>query len=70
MSGPPQPPPSGMSLYANLLDTTSDSSAGASISRAPVLFKQSDDKDDASKKPLDPGATYSMLARSTPYTLN
>lgn len=61
MSGPPQPPRSGMSLYANLLDTNPDSSAAAaSISRAPVLFKQSDDsKDDASKKPLDPGATYS-----------
>jgi len=60
-----QPPSSGMSLYANLLDAGSDASAAASISRAPVLFKQSDDKDDASKKPLDPGATYSTLECNT-----
>jgi splicing factor 45 len=53
-----------MSLYANLLDTGSDSSAAASISRAPVLFRQSDDKDDASKKPIDPGAAYSTLERT------
>ena len=52
-----------MSLYANLLDPSLDSpAAAASISRAPVVFKQgdSDNKDDASKKPLDPGATYSI----------
>jgi splicing factor 45 len=59
-----------MSLYANLLDPPADSSAAASISRAPVLFKQSDDKDDASKKPLDPGATYSMLELAASYSLN
>lgn len=69
MSGPPPPPSSGMSLYANLLGTSSDSSAAASISRAPVAFNPSGDKDDPSKKPLDPGATYSMLAYTTPYTL-
>ncbi len=52
MAAPPPPPPprGGMSLYANLLDTD----GGASISRGPVLFK--DEKDDAPKKPLDPGA--------------
>lgn len=61
MSGPPPPPKSGMSLYANLLEPASDPSATASISRAPVLFKQPDEKDDAaSKKPLDPGATHSL----------
>ena len=64
MSGPTPPPKSGMmSLYANLLDPSLDSpAAAASISRAPVVFKQgdSDNKDDASKKPLDPGATYSI----------
>jgi hypothetical protein len=71
MSGPPAPPRSGMSLYANLLDPASDSSASASISRAPVLFKQSDDKDDAaSKKPLDPGAAHSVLDCTTPHTLD
>ena len=75
----PQPSPrgAGMSLYANLLDPKADSSA--SISRAPVLFKQpgaaGDSGDGASaKKPADPcwsppcgtAASYSGLTPHKP----
>jgi len=42
-----------MSLYANLLETASDSSA--SISREPVLFKQDESGDNGSKKAIDSG---------------
>ncbi|CAZ79344.1 unnamed protein product [Tuber melanosporum] len=44
MSDPPPPPPprTGMSgLYANLLDPSNNKTTSASISRAPIVFKQS-----------------------------
>ncbi|KAB5554415.1 hypothetical protein GE09DRAFT_1286977 [Coniochaeta sp. 2T2.1] len=66
MSGPPPPPKGGMmSLYANLLDPAADTTTAASISRAPVVFKQgdSDHKDDGSKKPLDPALRFQPIIR-------
>jgi hypothetical protein len=36
----PAPARSGLSLYANLLDPSSSSASGATISRAPVAFQQ------------------------------
>lgn len=59
----PEPAPrksGGMSLYANLLDPSAESTPGT-ISRAPVVFKQSSETDanpeeSAAKKPqIDPG---------------
>lgn len=66
MAGPPAPPRGGMSLYANLLDPKAD--ATTSISRAPVLFSQSDEaKDDAAtKKPVDPGAPLAIHLSAFP----
>ncbi|KAK1770891.1 hypothetical protein QBC33DRAFT_526078, partial [Phialemonium atrogriseum] len=63
MAGPPAPPRGGMSLYANLLDPKAD--ATTSISRAPVLFSQSDEaKDDAAtKKPVDPALRFQPIRR-------
>jgi splicing factor 45 len=50
-------PKGGMSLYANLLGESAD--APGTISRAPVVFKQSSEAesqaDDAGKKQLNPG---------------
>lgn len=47
-----------MSLYANLLDPSAESAPGT-ISRAPVVFKQSDDaqpdESAAKKQQLNPG---------------
>ncbi|KAI1389809.1 uncharacterized protein F4822DRAFT_399813 [Hypoxylon trugodes] len=54
-----QPPRTGLSLYANLLDPDGDSSA--SISRAPVVSQQALDAvkgQEASKKPLDPALRF------------
>ncbi|KAF8862321.1 hypothetical protein BDZ45DRAFT_646154 [Acephala macrosclerotiorum] len=50
------PAPRGLSLYANLLDP--DSSAPGTISKGPVVFKQSEaSEDNAAKKPqIDPAA--------------
>jgi splicing factor 45 len=36
----PSPPKSGLALYANLLDPSSNKNAPGTISRAPVVFKQ------------------------------
>lgn len=49
----------GMSLYANLLDPTAESTPGT-IARAPVVYKQGETdakpEESASKKPqIDPG---------------
>lgn len=58
-SSDPTPPKGGMSLYANLLNSSSDTSG--IISRAPVVFKQSETEpqpDDAAvpkKQQLNPG---------------
>lgn len=38
MSGPPQPPKGGLSLYADLLEPSTDSPA--TISSAPVLYNE------------------------------
>ena len=38
-NGPPKPQRAGLSLYANLLDPSSNGS-GATISKAPVLFNK------------------------------
>jgi splicing factor 45 len=50
-------PKSGMSLYANLLTESAD--APGTISRAPVVFKQSSEAEpqaeDSGKKQLNPG---------------
>ncbi|KAI0386603.1 hypothetical protein F5Y04DRAFT_67027 [Hypomontagnella monticulosa] len=54
-----QPPRTGLSLYANLLEPEGDSSA--SISRAPVVSKEALDavkEQEASKKPLDPALRF------------
>jgi splicing factor 45 len=67
MAAPPPPPPpnprGGMSLYADLLD--GDSSA--SISRAPVTFKQpgdsSDGKDVSAKKATDSALRFQPIRR-------
>lgn len=57
MSAPPPPPPKGggMSLYANLLNPkAAAAAASAAVSGAPVLY-DSGDKDDASRKEVNPG---------------
>lgn len=41
----PSKPGGSLSLYANLLDPPADSSAPGTISRAPVVFKQSSEED-------------------------
>lgn len=48
MAPDPAPPKGGgmMSLYANLLDSSAESAPGT-ISRAPVVFKQSSESNDA-----------------------
>jgi splicing factor 45 len=63
MSTPPapgQPPRSGLSLYANLLDPTGD----ASISRGPVVFKNaaadSPEETTAKKHQIDSGKTIQI----------
>ncbi|KAK1756863.1 hypothetical protein QBC47DRAFT_451404 [Echria macrotheca] len=62
MSAPPPPARGGMSLYANLLESNSDSSA--SISRDPVLFKQQETNiDSASKKTIDPALRFQPIRR-------
>lgn len=61
---PPESTPSKgggmMSLYANLLDPSAESAPGT-ISRAPVVFKQSDDaqadESAAKKQQLNPGTS-------------
>lgn len=57
-----------MSLYANLLDPSADSSAApGTISRAPVVFKQAADgdtqQDDAAskKQQISAGSKYTLL---------
>jgi hypothetical protein len=58
----PQPPArTGLSLYADLLETDSS----ASISRDPVLFKDDNKGDVAAKKALDPGNLRSQKDTST-----
>ena len=54
-ANPPPKPKAGLSLYANLLDPSSnDASAPGTISRAPVVFKQPEaeaaQEDDAAQK--------------------
>ena len=55
-----------MSLYANLLDPSAESAPGT-ISRAPVVFKQSSDNNDAqpeesaSKKQQVNAGTFELL---------
>ncbi|KAG7112883.1 DNA-damage-repair/toleration protein like [Verticillium longisporum] len=68
MAAPPPPPPArgGLSLYANLLDPTSDPSA--TISSAPVRYNQdgsaTDIGDDAAaKKPKDPSLRFQPIRR-------
>ena len=39
-SNPPPKPKAGLSLYANLLDPSGQSSSSATITGAPVTFKQ------------------------------
>lgn len=56
-----------MSLYANLLDPSAESAPGT-ISRAPVVFKQSDadaqpDESAAKKQQLNPG-TFEFVPSS------
>lgn len=56
-SGPAPRKGGGMSLYANLLNGSAESTPGT-ISRAPVVFKQSSETDtqpDERKPQLDPG---------------
>lgn len=59
MASDPTPPKGGISLYANLLNPSSDTSG--IISRAPVVFKRSetepqpDDAAAAKKQQLNPG---------------
>lgn len=64
-SEPPPPPRSGgLSLYANLLESSGDSSTA--ISRAPVVFKQPEDKSDANaapKKTVDPALRFQPIRR-------
>jgi splicing factor 45 len=73
MASEPTPPKGGMSLYANLLNPSTDTPG--IISRAPVVFKQSETEhqsDDATavavaaakKQQLNPGIYL------TPYTLS
>jgi splicing factor 45 len=58
MAGPTPPARGGLSLYANLLDSSGDSAA--TISGAPVVYTQGGERGDgqeeaAAKKPIDPG---------------
>lgn len=57
MASDPTPPKGGMSLYANLLNPSTDTPG--SISRAPVVFKQPETEpppdDTAKKQRLNPG---------------
>ena len=58
------PPRGGMSLYANLLEPSGDSST--TISRAPISFKQSDAGDGSSaglKKAVDPALRFQPIRR-------
>lgn len=59
-STPNQPPRSGLSLYANLLDPTGD----ASISRGPVVFQNAvtDTPDEGSTKKPQIDAGKSILS--------
>ena len=61
-ANPPAKPKAGLSLYANLLDSSSnDASSSGTISRAPVVFKQpaEDDgpkeEDSAQKQKINAG---------------
>ena len=55
MANDPSPPPRGLSLYANLLDPSSKS--GATITAAPVSYKQ-DTEDETAKKQNSLAGTY------------
>ena len=46
-SNPPPKPKAGLSLYANLLDPSGASSSAATITAAPVTFKQPSSSDAA-----------------------
>ncbi|KAK4448273.1 hypothetical protein QBC34DRAFT_116751 [Podospora aff. communis PSN243] len=61
MSGPPPPARGGMSLYANLLESNTDSTA--SITREPVRFKQEEARDGAAKKAIDPALRFQPIRR-------
>ena len=64
-------PPRGggmLSLYANLLDPSADSSAPGTISRAPVVFKQSSeaeaqpDESADKKQQISAGRSHTLLS--------
>ncbi|SPN97525.1 related to DNA-damage repair protein DRT111 precursor [Cephalotrichum gorgonifer] len=61
MSAPPQPPPRGLSLYADLLDPSADSSP-ATISSAPVLYGDAAGLQSA-RKPVDPALRFQPIRR-------
>ena len=67
MASDPTPPKGGMSLYADLLKSSSDTPG--IISRAPVVFKQSetepqlDDAAAAKKQQLNPGKLNTLDLR-------
>lgn len=66
MSDSNQPKPGGMlSLYANLLDSSPDASPGT-ISRAPVVFKQSSEGE---SQPDDSAAKKQQLPTGRAQTL-
>lgn len=52
----------GMSLYANLIDSSAESTPGT-ISRAPVVFKQSSESNDA--QPDEPAAKKQQVNAGT-----
>lgn len=68
---PESNPPKGggmLSLYANLLDPSADSSAPGTISRAPVVFKQSSeaeaqpDESADKKQQISAGRSHTLLS--------
>lgn len=72
MASDPTPPRRGMSLYANLLNPSTDTPG--TISRAPVVFKQPETEpqpDDAAakKQQLNPGIYHSLAGYSEQHIL-
>ncbi|KAF5651253.1 DNA-damage repair [Fusarium sp. NRRL 52700] len=65
MAAPPPPPQGGLSLYENLLDPNDTHSTSATISSAPVLYSQTEDKsaETSVKKPIDPALRFQPIRR-------
>lgn len=65
MSGPPQPPRGGLSLYADLLEPSTDSPA--TISSAPVLYNEAEEQQPA-KNPGQPPPFHPHVPYPNPLT--